>query len=293
MLCKVADSPCSGNRGIVPRSDATQAPNSIAFAQGCHLLGLRKEMTIIWLERLRRVQDSLRLLGFACTAKFVLAKLTQVPVIRLRPRGMREWFWVRTGDSDFMVLFHVFGEKEMDIELSAPPRLIVDAGAYTGYSTYYFARRYPAARVVAVEPVPTNADMLEKHCGDLDNVTIERAALWPRLGHVSIVDPGHKSWAFQVREGAADSLTVPTITIPEILRRTGESRIDLLKLDIEGAEEALFRTGADEWLPRVGAMVIELHGPDCAKAMEDAIAGEEMHRIDRGEKVILTRSEQT
>jgi FkbM family methyltransferase len=252
-------------------------------------LRYRGRRAIIWLKRLERIRDSMRLLGFPCTAKFLAARVLRVPVIRVRPRGQERRFWVRTKDSDFLVLFHVFGERELDIELPTQPRLIVDAGAYTGYSTCYFAHRYPTSKVVAIEPVATNITLLEEHCRGMGHVTIERAALWPTLGNVAIDNPGEKSWAFRTREARGGTTVVPTITIPEILRRTGESRIDLLKLDIEGAEEMLFREGADEWLPKVDVMAIELHGPACAKAMEDAIARHHLQRVDLGEKVILRR----
>jgi FkbM family methyltransferase len=241
--------------------------------------------------RLQRVKDSARLLGFANTAKFLTARIFDLPLIRLRPPGHAQHFWVRTRDSDFLVFLHVFGEREMDVELPVPPRLIVDAGAYVGYSTCYYAQRYPTSKVVAIEPVPANADLLEKHCTGLPQVTIERAALWPKLGTVAVHDPGERSWGFQMREAGTDTATVPTITIPEILRRTGEPRVSLLKLDIEGAEEALFRENAEEWLSRVDVILVELHGPACTRAMEAAIAGKQIQRVSLGEKVLLRWSD--
>jgi hypothetical protein len=51
---------------------------------------------------------------------------------------------------------------------------------------------------------------------------------------------------------------VPAITIFEILEKYGLTEVDLLKVDIEGAEQEIFKN--PEFLSRVGLGVIELHG---------------------------------
>jgi hypothetical protein len=56
------------------------------------------------------------------------------------------------------------------------------------------------------------------------------------------------------------------VTIPDILKKSGQERISLLKIDIEGAEIDLFKSGTEEWLDRVDNIVIELHGHDCEEA---------------------------
>jgi Methyltransferase FkbM domain len=48
-------------------------------------------------------------------------------------------------------------------------------------------------------------------------------------------------------------------TMTEILDRSGFDRVDLLKVDIEGAERELFSSQDVSWLDRVGAIAIEFH----------------------------------
>jgi hypothetical protein len=48
-------------------------------------------------------------------------------------------------------------------------------------------------------------------------------------------------------------------SIPTLMHRLGVDRIDLLKLDIEGAEHDLFQDGAQDWLTSVHAIAIETH----------------------------------
>jgi FkbM family methyltransferase len=51
---------------------------------------------------------------------------------------------------------------------------------------------------------------------------------------------------------------VPAITIEELCSKNGISNIDLLKLDIEGAEEQVFENG--RFLSRTQKIIVELHG---------------------------------
>ena len=53
---------------------------------------------------------------------------------------------------------------------------------------------------------------------------------------------------------------------------TAES-VDLLKVDIEGAEKAVFDSGAIRWLHRIRNICIELHGPHCKAAFFRALEG--------------------
>ena len=59
--------------------------------------------------------------------------------------------------------------------------------------------------------------------------------------------------------GAEAGDAVPAYDMDELLRRSGFREVDLLKMDIEGAEKDLF-IGNPSWLDRVNNMVIEFHG---------------------------------
>ena len=51
---------------------------------------------------------------------------------------------------------------------------------------------------------------------------------------------------------------VPAITIEELCKQNGIEKIDLLKLDIEGAEEQVLENGT--FLARTEHIIVELHG---------------------------------
>lgn len=193
--------------------------------------------------------------------------------IHCKPLG-RE-VWLRPGTSDLVVFNEVFGEKDYEFACwDIKPQLIVDAGANIGMTTLYFARLNPQARIIAIEPEPSNVELLRRNTADMKQVMVKAAALWPRKSALDFSDANAGKWAFSVRESDPESGAVAAVTIPEILAETGAERIDLLKIDIEGAERELFGDGAEQWLPRVGRIVIELHDrlvPGCSMAFYQAI----------------------
>ena len=83
---------------------------------------------------------------------------------------------------------------------------------------------------------------------------------------------------------------VSAITMEDILRKLAVSRIDLLKLDIEGSERELFSTDSGAWLNRVEYIVVELHDryrPGCAKAFYSALATRDFIQEIRGENIFI------
>lgn len=200
---------------------------------------------------------------------------------------------IRRTTTDLQCLEKVFLEREYKVPFDVSPRVIIDAGANVGMATLYFAAKYPQARIVAIEPESSNFEILCRNCGNLPNVSLIKAALWPYHGPLTIQNSNVQKWAFSVVE--KDGLdggegSVAAITIPEILRQLSVDKIDLLKLDIEGAELELFACGSDVWLDHVRLLVIELHDrfrPGCAQALYTAINGRPFIQEIKGETIFI------
>jgi hypothetical protein len=77
-------------------------------------------------------------------------------------------------------------------------------------------------------------------------------------------------------------------SIPALLEESGFAEIDLLKLDIEGAEAVLF-SGDCDWLGRVRNIVIELHGEACRQSFFDALSSYQYDLTTSGELTVCTR----
>jgi hypothetical protein len=85
---------------------------------------------------------------------------------------------------------------------------------------------------------------------------------------------------------------VEAVDVPSLLDGSGAARIDLLKLDIEGAELEVLRDGADRWIDRVETLFVELHDrfrPGCSEALERAVARRGFARARAGEYDVLRR----
>jgi FkbM family methyltransferase len=154
---------------------------------------------------------------------------------------------------------------------------VVDAGANVGL--FSLLASCHAERVIALEAHPITFKVLQMNLetNRIDNVTALHAALWTEDGTVSIGVPDHERERFAVSTGShvvadipADTArTVESMSLETVVERYGE--IDLLKIDIEGAEEEVIP--ATKALPHVKRIVGELHlaRPGDEKPMLDAL----------------------
>ncbi len=201
-------------------------------------------------------------------------------------------FLARLGTTDFHVLEEVYALGEyahvLGLDLGESP-LIVDLGANVGYSVRLWLEHWPRATVVAVEPDTANAAMCRRNIEGWafsGKATLVEACVAARERRVNL-DRTRGEWAYSMGADAAleedrdtSAGAVDAVTLPSLLQALGLSgrRIDLLKCDIEGAEQELFGDCA-AWLPRVHAAVVELHGEyDQAKFLRDIDrTGERFH----------------
>jgi FkbM family methyltransferase len=193
---------------------------------------------------------------------------------------------IRRGTSDVSTFEQVFVEQEYEITLDPEPATIVDAGANIGLASVLFATRYPRARIIAIEPDPGNFAMLERNIRAYPNVTAVRAALWGRSGSLQVANPNDEPWAFRVQE--ADGGGVDAVTVEHVLGTLGTGRIDLLKMDIEGAETEVMAHSAS-WIDRIGVLIAELHGGEAASTFFQAVGGRGFEISRHGENVVARR----
>lgn len=196
--------------------------------------------------------------------------------LAIRPPGLYHPVRLRLGTSDFCAYKDVLVCEEKQYDPCIPnfdPKIIVDAGAHIGMTSLLFAREYPAAKIIAVEPEQANFAALVANVSRYSNVVPIQAALWKRDRVIQIgPSMAHTKGAFEVSESGTQN--VRGITVETLLRETGISSVDLLKLDIEGSEAEVFE--APTWINRVRVIAIELHDrikPGCRSSVEAAASG--------------------
>jgi FkbM family methyltransferase len=162
---------------------------------------------------------------------------------------------------DLFVLYEVLAFNAYHIAPSLLPtdnvRLIVDCGANIGITSLFFAARYPGATILSVEPHPENFALLKTNVAQVPRILpIQACVTGKSQGEVRFtVDQA--TWGNRIAEDD-DGVFVPATTIEELCHQNGFHKIDLLKLDIEGAEEQVLRNGT--FLARTGYIIVELHG---------------------------------
>lgn len=215
--------------------------------------------------------------------------------VRVRLQGMHRRFMVRLGSSDLRTLSSVFKRKQYSLPLRRKPEVIVDAGANIGLSAIYFARRFPSARIFAIEPAPANFKLLVRNVRAYPNITPIRAALWKADTSIRVSpDPangrGYDAY-HALRRGDAEGMTVPARTLSSLMDEYGLSRIDLLKVDIEGSEREMFQNPS-AWIGHVETIVLEEHErrfPGCGSSFFRAVS-EFGYVGRRGNILVATRN---
>ena len=175
--------------------------------------------------------------------------------------NLQHAFCIRRGTSDAIEAFYTIFRQSYGKHLpTQQPQFILDAGANIGTTAAYFLSRFTNAKLVAVEPDPSNFALLQKNCDQFEHrASLVQAALWPTPANFSLRRNGDHN-AIQVDESLGGECR--GVTVQDLMHQFGFPRLDLFKCDIEGAELELFSMGADEWLRHTRFIAVETHGDD-------------------------------
>lgn len=175
----------------------------------------------------------------------------------------------RPGTSDTTVIYEALLKSGKKSEYSVPgsldPKVILDIGGNIGVASIFFARTFPNARIFSFEPVPENYALLKENVSSLANVSALPVALgsedkeaeiyWSReytnLGGFSFFEkPGNDARPIRVQVKHAG----------RYLRALGIEKVDLIKIDTEGAEFDILTSFDEAMLANASWIVGELHG---------------------------------
>jgi FkbM family methyltransferase len=194
------------------------------------------------------------------------ARLFRKPIkVAVAVPGIRHPLFLRLRTTDVALCREIFLNEVYDSGFPPAPRVVVDAGANIGLSTVFFANKFPQAEIVAIEPEPSNFAMLRDNVAPYPNVTPVQAALWKEDRELNLFDTGEGQTTFQVRPGEASPREgnsrpnrVQGITLQKLMANHDLSHIDLLKMDIEGAEKDIFEH-SQPWIDDVEIIAVEFH----------------------------------
>lgn len=147
-----------------------------------------------------------------------------------------------------------------------PGDVVLDLGAYCGASTYFFARAVgEQGHVFAFEPDPHNFQALcrnmTKH--DCRNVTTIPRGIWSSSTTLRFQAEGNMgSRVASISNRSTHLQEVSVVSLEDAVREFGIERVNVVKMDIEGAEAMVLEHGRD-FLRRFRPMlIIEPHEVD-------------------------------
>ncbi len=178
---------------------------------------------------------------------------------------------VRGRTSDVTVFYEIFALRIYKIP-KTEIMSVIDLGANVGYASIYFSHFCPNARIIAVEPEHSNYQSLAENTQNIKNIACVHAAIWPEETQLTLQNPSAPNWSFHYEEAVKTSSgpVIKTETLPGLMKKYDLKRINLLKIDIEGAEKNLFASNTD-WLQHVDYLQIEIHSDEAKKIVFNAL----------------------
>ena len=161
------------------------------------------------------------------------------------------------------LLEEIFLKGEYRFEANTDSPVILDCGANIGLATLFFKHLYPTARITCFEADPTTASILREN--------VEQNLLQDVSVHNLMLSNTEGDHPFYVELGTTGSLLMSSkpdrlLNHREITVKAGKlsqyvnGPVDLLKLDVEGAElEVLTDLISSNKISLIHTMVIEYH----------------------------------
>jgi FkbM family methyltransferase len=211
-------------------------------------------------------------------------------LLTLNIPGEVQPIYVRSSTPDVGTFEHVFVWDDYNVELPLSPVTILDLGANIGLASRWYANKYPEAIIIAIEPDSENFKVLNANCPEAAGYHCIRAAVGAQDGFGACENPQalSHSFRFSTSEVATD---LPIKSIKTILVDADLNGFDLIKMDIEGAEEQLFADNASlrEWLPNTKVLAVEIHTSRARQLIIDAMPLSEWSHLQRGETDFFIR----
>ena len=166
---------------------------------------------------------------------------------------------------DFYLMFsEIFLKQVYLFQADAEKPFIIDAGSNIGMATVYFKSIYPQSEIICFEPGPEAFSHLQNNIAlnGFKDVTAHNLAIMDKQGSIDFYvhpdRPGHQGMAFiPDREGIrSKKIEVKSVPLSGYITRP----VDLLKLDVEGAEEMVINELVQSnKLGLVKQLVLEYH----------------------------------
>jgi FkbM family methyltransferase len=138
---------------------------------------------------------------------------------------------------------------------------IVDAGAHVG-SFALWAAGQSSCRILALEPNPATRKLLELNVSNQElqgRIVVRPWALAGRRERRTLRPAADSAATALANDSGSGGFEVEAVALTDVIEATGFPRIDLFKMDIEGAEHEVFASAGDDAIRSVNSWIVECH----------------------------------
>ena len=203
------------------------------------------------IERMRRMPEGWAPRRLALMLRrIVLGSLKGLPVdLDIFGVRMRLYPYNNVCEKRLLVTPQYFDPEELALLTSRvrSDYTFVDVGANVGwYALFVAAKAGPSSRILAVEPQPEIFDRLTFNIrqNPFGTVKAVACAVADKTGELTLfLDPNNRGESSVKIVGSSqmDAIRVPAVTLLDLFTREGFSRVDAVKLDVEGAEDLILK----------------------------------------------------
>lgn len=239
--------------------------------------------------------------GFWKTINFLINNRKEIhfskmndKVISIHNPELSTPIYLRSDTSDYDLYKEIFikGEYDVDFMNNFAPKIIFDFGANIGLTSLFFLKKYPLSKIIAIEPDKSNYSMLTKNTEMYQQIIALNKGVWYEDTVLSLIEDVSKGkWGITTEPTTNKSVNenvIPVLSVSSIIQQFNVDKINLLKIDIEGAEKMLFTKNID-WLQKVELIFIECH--DMIKKGTSDIVFKSLQKYDfhifyKGENIV-------
>ena len=214
-------------------------------------------------------------------------------IYKLKAPTFKDFIYLRDSQADFSVYRDFFIKNDYP-ETLPDASVIIDAGSHIGCSVLRFNFLYPKATIISIEANKDNYNFLCKNIeGQVDIKT--QFAVVDNTTDIKMTQNQQKndvnrSYSYSFSQSQDEKSNLNSVSINSILRTNGFQIIDIVKLDIEGAEVDVFSDNT-EWMDKTKQIIIELHDYKrygCSKSLINSLITRNFTIEFSGENLLLT-----
>ncbi len=207
-----------------------------------------------------------------------------LPILRGPLKGRR---WLLATRINFFLGTYEPEQTEAFVQAVRPGAVVYDVGAHYGYYSLLASKLAgEAGRVIALEPSPRNLDVLRRHIrlNHLQNITVLETALSDHAGEAKFDNTAGSGVGHLSDQGR---VTVKLTTLDALSKDFPPP--DVMKIDVEGAEEAVLAGGRETLETARPTIFLSTHGAtleeNCSRVLREM--GYTLRQLLPGELLVI------